>query len=69
MKMPQVLDDKKRTASIRNSEWRFIKTEGYSTELYKMDGTWTEKENLAKKPEYAKAVASFEKQIVEIWPE
>ncbi|MFC2124757.1 sulfatase [Bacteroidota bacterium] len=69
MKMPEKLDDKKRTASIRNFEWRFIKTEGYPSELYKMDGNWVERENLAKKPKYAKVVASFEEQIEEIWPE
>jgi arylsulfatase A-like enzyme len=69
LKIPDELDDKKRTASIRNSEWRFIKTIGYPSELYKMDGSWVENENLAGKSRYKDVVATFERQMAEIWPE
>jgi len=69
MRMPEKLDENKRTASIRNPEWRFVKTTGYPSELYKMDGNWIERENLATKPEYADVVASFEERMAKIWPE
>jgi len=69
MKMPDVLDSKKRAVSIRNAEWRYIKTAGYPSELYKMDGDWIEKENLAEKAKYSEVVSAFEKQIEEIWPD
>lgn len=68
MKMPAVLDENKRITSIRDAEWRFIKTEGHPSELYKIDENWQEKENLAQKPEYKDLVSSFEKKIAEIWP-
>ncbi|MFC1558445.1 sulfatase [candidate division KSB1 bacterium] len=69
MRMPKVLDGNKRTASIRNLDWRYIRTTGKPDELYKMDRSWTEKENLAQKPEYNGLVSSFEKKVFEIWPE
>ena len=57
----------KPTAMIRNLNWKFIQSEGHPSELYKMDGGWIERENLAQKKEYVSLVSSFQKKIAEIW--
>ncbi len=57
----------KKTAMIRTIKWKFIKTEGYPDELYKMDGGWIERENLARKPEYANLISSLKRKIEQIW--
>lgn len=57
----------KTTAMIRDLNWKFIQTEGHPSELYKMDGGWIERENLAQKSEYVNLVSSFQKKITEIW--
>jgi hypothetical protein len=69
MKMPPKLDVNKRIVTIRNTEWRYIKTEGYPPELYSMEGRWVEKENLYGQPEYKDLILSFEKKIEKIWPQ
>ncbi len=57
----------KRTAMVRNLNWKFIQTDGYPSELYRMNGGWIERENLAEKSEYAYLVSKFEKKIAQIW--
>jgi len=52
---------------VRNLNWKFIQTDGYPSELYRMDGGWIERENLAEKSEYAYLVSKFEKKIAQIW--
>lgn len=67
MRMPRELKDK-RIASIRDLNWRYIRTDGCPPELYNMNNTWMERENVAQKSEYAGIVAEFEKKIDKIWP-
>ena len=53
----------KKTSMFRTRKWKFVQTDGHTSELYKMDEVWIERENLAENLEYADLVASFKERI------
>jgi arylsulfatase A-like enzyme len=60
-------DSKNRQAVVRSREWKFIRSESRPPELYKMDGGWIEKENVAEKPEYASVRRDLESRLGSFW--
>jgi arylsulfatase A-like enzyme len=52
-------EGKHQTAMIRTKDWKLILSETRPLELYHMNGSWTEKENIANNPDYANIITSL----------
>ena len=56
-----------KTAMARNAEWKLILSETHPPELYRMNGEWQEKENLAGVAEYQSVYDDLYGQINRMW--
>jgi arylsulfatase A-like enzyme len=56
-----------RSAMARTRDWKFIQSESRPPELYRMDGGWIERENLAGRPENAAIRRSLEQRVQSWW--
>lgn len=56
-----------RMAMLRTHEWKLILNESRPPELYRMDGGWVERENLAARPEYASIRRQLEQRLTAWW--
>ncbi len=56
-----------RTAMARTRDWKLILSESHEPELYKMDGGYTEKENLYGQAQYSQVAEQLEQNIKAIW--
>jgi hypothetical protein len=56
-----------RNSMIRTREWKFILSESRPPELYRMDGGWVERENVADRSEYAAIRRGFDERLRAWW--
>jgi arylsulfatase A-like enzyme len=56
-----------RMAMARSLEWKMIVNENRGPELYKMNGGWVERENVAERREFAPVRESMEKRLRQWW--
>jgi len=56
-----------RMSMLRTQEWKFILNESRPPELYRMDGGWVERENVAERNEFAEVRRQFEKRLQAWW--
>jgi arylsulfatase A-like enzyme len=60
-------DSKNRYAMIRTHEWKFLRSESRPPELYRMNGGWIERENVADRPEHATVRRDLEQRLHAFW--
>jgi arylsulfatase A-like enzyme len=60
-------NEKKKTAMVRNKDWKLIVSETHSPELYFMNGGNIERENLYGKPEHEAVYQSLKKELDKRW--
>ena len=56
-----------RMMMARSLEWKLIVNENRGPELYKMNGGWAERENVAERREFAAVRESMEKRLRQWW--
>jgi hypothetical protein len=56
-----------RTVMARTREWKLILDETRPAELYRMDGGWTEKENVAGRKEFTGIRKKLERRVQTTW--
>ncbi len=65
--MRQCMQPDHRTSMLRTMEWKLILNETAPPELYRMNGTWIERENLAGKKPYVKVQKTLEERLGREW--
>ncbi len=51
----------------RTQEWKLILSESRPTELYRMNGGWVERQNVAERPEYGSVRRDLEQRLHAFW--